>query len=209
MSRPPLARSRAGSLDVPLSVWTVEGPGDLLDGLLIELAPTGPLAAVDTPGWTALPLAGRTTRLYWRTRTSYDLARTLPDAARGRTNAHHVTSATLAAKLDGERRLGMIAASAWLLRSPGALDAAARALRPGGFLAVIGRTEQDAVDIATRTDTDAPAASRLDFTAYLVAASTAAFNAAVRVGDRAAGASMRHWAVGIWQRRTPAGGARG
>jgi hypothetical protein len=49
----------------------------------------------------------------------------------------------------------MVAASSWLLRCPGGLDAAAGALRPGGSLAVIGRSEQEAVDIATLIDTTA------------------------------------------------------
>jgi hypothetical protein len=209
VSKPPLAQSRYGNLDVPLSVWTVEGPGDLLDGLLVELAPTGPVAAVDAPGWTALPLAGRATRLFWRTRAAYALMQTLPDTARARTTTRHVTALTLAGRLSAERRLGMVAASAWLLRAPGALDAATRVLRPDGSLVVIGRTEQDAVDIATLTDTIATAASRLHFSAYLVAASSSELAAAERAADQDSGSVMRHWAVGIWHKHSPKAGSRG
>jgi hypothetical protein len=202
VSKPPLARSHHGSLDVPLSRWTVEGPGDLLDGLLVELAPIGPVAAVDVPGWTALPMAGRATLLFWRTPGQYVLVRSLPDAARARTSTHQVTALTLAGKLAEERRLGMIAASAWLLHFPGAIAGATRALRPGGSLVVIGRSEQDAVDIAALTDASAAVAFRLDFTAYLLASADAAVHTPARVADRAAGTTMRHWAVGIWRRHS-------
>lgn len=210
-SKPPLAVNRYGSLNVPLSVWTVEGPSDLVDGLLIELAPTGPVAAIDLPGWTALPLAGRATRLFWRTRATHTALATLPDAARHRTAAHHVTRTTLAAKLTVEQRLGMVAASSWLLRCPGGLDAAAGALRPGGSLVVIGRTEQDAVDIATLIDTSASPklTGALDFAAYLVAASMTGLNAAVRAADGETATAARHWVAGVWCKREAQAGARG
>lgn len=203
--------NRYGSLDVPLSVWTVEGPEDLVDGLLLELAPTGPVAAIDLPGWTALPLAGRFTRLFWRTRATRNALATLPDAARRRTTASHVVRTTLAAKLTTEQQLGMVAASAWLLRCPGGLDAVARALRPGGALTVIGCTEQDAVDIATLIDTAASPrlTADLDFAAYLVAASTTSLDAAVRAANGEPTTAARHWVAGIWCKREARAGARG
>jgi hypothetical protein len=208
-----LAVNRYGSLDVPLSVWTVEGPDDLIDGLLIELAPTGPVAAIDLPGWTAIPFfAGRATRLFWRARATHTALATLPDPARQRTTAYHATRTTLAVKLTAEQRLGMVAASSWLLRCPGGLDAVAGALRPGGSLVVIGRTEQDAVDIATLIDTAASpkVTGALDFAAYLVAASTTGLDAAVRAanGD-ATTAATRHWVAGVWCKRETRAGDRG
>jgi hypothetical protein len=210
-SKPPLAVNRYGSLDVPLSVWTVEGPDDLVEGLLIELAPTGPVAAIDLPGWTALPLAGRATRLFWRTRATHTALATLSDAARQRTTAYHATRSTLAAKLTTEQRLGMVAASSWLLRCPGGLDAAADALRPGGSLVVVGRTEQDAVDIATLIDTSASPklTGALDFAAYLVAASTMGLDAAVRAAYGETATAARHWVAGVWCKRELRAGARG
>ncbi len=206
-----MAVNRYGSLDVPLSVWTVEGPHDLVDGLLIELAPTDPVAAIDLPGWTALPLAGRATRLFWRTRVTHTALATLPHAAQRRTTAHHATRATLAAKLTAQQRLGMVAASSWLLHCPGGLDAAADALRPGGSLIVIGRTEQDAVDIATLVDTFASpkVTATLDFAAYLVAAGTTVLDAAVRAANSETATAARHWVAGVWCKREPQAGARG
>lgn len=80
---------------------------------------------------------------------------------------HSVNKATLAGKLRSERGLGMVCASAWLLDCRGGLDAAIAVLRPGGVLAVLGQTDQDAVDIATLVDarTGGGQTSSLEFAA--------------------------------------------
>jgi hypothetical protein len=82
----------------------------------------------------------------------------------------------------------------------------------GGSLVVIGRTEQDAVDIATLIDTAASpkVTGALDFAAYLVAASTTGLDAAVRAanGD-ATTAATRHWVAGVWCKRETRAGDRG
>jgi hypothetical protein len=200
-SKPPLAVNRYGGLDVPLSVWTVDGTADLVAGLLVEIAPTGPVAAVDLPGWTAIPLSGRCTRAYSRSRaTSARELTTLPDAARQRVAHHLVNKTTLAPKLLSENGLGMVCASSWLLHCPGGLDGAIDALKPGGVLAVLGHTDEDAIDIATLVDTDTGGggASGLDFAAYLVATAPETLDAAVQAAEGEQSESERHWAVGIW-----------
>ncbi len=204
--------NRYGGLDVPLSVWTVEGPADLVAGLLVEIAPTGPVAAVDLPGWTAIPISGRCTRAYSRSRaTSARELATLPDAARQRVAHHLASKTTLAPKLRFERGLGMVCASTWLLHCPGGLEGAISTLRPDGVLAVLGRTEMDAIDIATLVDADTSGgrASSLDFTAYLVATAPETLDAAVQAAESGQSEVERHWAVGIWCKRARrSGGAR-
>lgn len=206
--------SRYGSLDVPLTVWTVENPADLVSGLVTELAPTGPVAAVDLPGWTALPEVGRITRVYVRSRANANRAlATLTGKAQRRVRVQTTCESTLAAKLGAERRLGMVCASAWLLHCPGGLDAAIAALRPGGVLAVAGKTDRDAIDIATLVDNDPTGhAQALSFAAYLVAAVPVALDAATDaeggLGARRA-AIPEHWGVGVWCKNpTQSGGAR-
>ncbi|WP_335990093.1 hypothetical protein [Glycomyces sp. MUSA5-2] len=211
-SKPPLAVNRYGGLDVPLSVWTVDGETDLVAGLLVEIAPTGPVAAIDLPGWTAIPRSGRCTRAYSRSRTTSarELA-TLPDAARQRVAHHLVTKTTLAPKLRPENGLGMVCASSWLLHCPGGLESALTALKPGGVLAVLGRTDQDAIDIATLVDADTSGggASSLDFTAYLIATAPETLDAAVRAAEGEQPEAERHWAVGIWSKHARrSGGTR-
>lgn len=204
--------NRYGGLDVPLSVWTVDGAADLVAGLLVEIAPTGPVAAVDLPGWTAIPLSGRCTRAYSRSQaTSARELATLSDAARQRVSHHLATKTTLAPKLHSERGLGMLCASTWLLHCPGGLEAAIGALRPDGILAVLGHTETDAIDIATLVDTDTgdgPVAT-LDFTAYLVATAPKALDAAVQSAESEQSEVERHWAAGIWCKRTRRAGGAG
>lgn len=211
-SKPPLAVNRYGGLDVPLSVWTVDGAADLVAGLLVEIAPIGPVAGIDLPGWTAIPISGRCTRVFSRSRaTSARELATLADAARQRVAHHLVDKTTLTGKLRRERGLGMVCASSWLLHCTGGLDAAISALRPDGVLAVLGRTDEDAVDIATLVDTDATGgqASALDFAAYLVATAPEALDAVVQAAEGEQVDVKRHWAVGIWCKRAQrSGGAR-
>lgn len=211
-SKPPLAVNRYGGLDVPLSVWTVEGPADLVAGLLVEIAPTGPVAAVDVPGWTAMPRSGRCTRAYSRSRATgaRELA-ALPDAARQRVTHHLVTKTSLAPRLRSERGLGMVCASSWLLHCAGALDGAISALRSNGVLAVLASTDEDAVDMATLVDTDTGGShtSALEFAAYLVAAAPETLDASVQAVEREQVEAERHWAVGIWCKRARRSGGAG
>lgn len=206
--QPPLAVARTGSLDVPLTVWTVKDAADLVDGLLDELAPTGRIIAVDLPGWQAIPRTGRRAHVYYRRRATAARALAgLTEAEQRRTAIEAVCETTLAVKLR-EHRAGMIIASAWLLRCPGALEAAVEALKPGGVLVLAGRSEQDTVDIATLTDVNF---LPLSFTAYLVAASPAVFDAATTApiagADGQATTPGSHWGIGVWRRTDEAGGA--
>ncbi|MEU6246042.1 hypothetical protein [Glycomyces sp. NPDC047010] len=197
-----------------MTVWTVENPADLVVGLVTELAPTGPVAAVDLPGWTALPEAGRITRVYARSRASANRAlATLAGKTQRRVRVQAACESTLAAKLGAEQRLGMVCASAWLLHCPGGRDAAIAALRPGGVLAVAGKSDRDAVDIATLVDNDPTGHGRsLTFAAYLVAAMPAVLDAAAEAerGLSARHSAIRgHWGVGVWCKNpTRSGGAR-
>ena len=207
-TKPSLATARYGSLDVPLTVWTVGGAADLVDGFLTELAPTGRIIAVDLPGWQAIPASGRRAHVYYRRRAT--AARTLAGltaAQQRRTAIEAACETTLAVKLR-EHQAGMIAASAWLLRCPGALEAVCAALGPGGTLVIVGRSEQDAVDIATLTDTRF---LPLAFAAYLVAAAPAVLDAAVTTPpETASGAATipaSHWGIGVWRRCDLGGGA--
>ncbi|MEU5874728.1 hypothetical protein AB0A73_24595 [Glycomyces sp. NPDC047369] len=210
MQQPPMAVARVGSLDVPLTVWTVRDAVDLVDGLLDELAPMGMVITVDLPGWEAAPIAGRRTHVLYRRRATATRALgNVPAFGQRRTSMEAVCESTLAAKLH-QYQAGMVAASAWLLHCPGALEAAIGALKPGGLLLLVGRSEQDAVDIATLTDvTFLP----LSFTAYLVAAAPPVFDAAVKTSPEAGGGDPTtpgsHWGVGVWRRTEVAGGARG
>ncbi|MCD0444247.1 hypothetical protein LO763_11505 [Glycomyces sp. A-F 0318] len=189
-------------------MWTVGDAADLVDGLLEELAPTGRIIAVDLPGWQAIPRAGRRAHVYYRHRTTATrtLAR-LTEVEQRRTAIEAACESSLAVKLR-EHRAGMIAASAWLLRCPGALEATIEALRPGGMLVLAGRNEQDAVDIATLTDIRF---LPLSFTAYLVAAAPAVFDAAATAspGTGADGATTpaSHWGIGVWLRTAEGGSA--
>lgn len=204
---PPLAIARYGSLDVPLTVWTVEDAADLVRGLLTELAPTGPVVAVDLLGWEAAPASGWCTHAFYRRRSSVTRALgALAAAEQRRTAIEPACESNLAAKLR-HRSAGMIAASAWLLRCPGALDGAVAALRPGGVLVIAGRSEQDAIDIAKLTDTSE---RPLAFTAYLVAASRGMLEAeaAERLAPAAA-TSASHWGIGVWHKTGKGGGAHG
>jgi hypothetical protein len=209
--QPPLAIARYGSLDVPLTVWTVKDAADLVDGLLAELASTGRIIAVDLSGWQAIPRAGRRTHVYYRRRATTARALAgLTEAEQRRTTIEAACESTLAVKLR-EHQAGMIVASAWLLRCPGALEATIDALKPGGVLVLAGRSEQDAVDIATLTDvTFLP----LSFTAYLVAATPAVFDTASDTApESATGAAVTvpasHWGIGVWRRTSEDGGAHG
>ncbi|MCC3762634.1 hypothetical protein K3N28_06060 [Glycomyces sp. TRM65418] len=204
--QPPLAIARYGSLDVPLTVWTVKDAADLVDGLLDELTPTGRIIAVDLQGWQAIPRAGRRAHVYYRRRAivTRTLAGLTADQQR-RTAIEAACESTLAVKLR-EHQAGMIIASAWLLRCPGALEKTAEALRPGGMLVLAGRSEQDAVDIATLTDVRF---LPLSFTAYLVAAAAAVFDTAASTPPEAVSGAgttpASHWGIGIW-RKTDEGG---
>lgn len=206
-TKPPLATARYGSLDVPLTVWTVKDAADLAAGLLTELAPTGRIVAVDLPGWQAIPRAGRRAHVYYRRRTT--AARTfagLTAAHQRRTTIEAACESSLAVKLR-EHQGGMVIASAWLLRCPGALKATVAVLKPGGVLVIAGRSEQDAVDIATLTDTRV---LPLTFTAYLVAATPAVFDDAAATPPESLGGETTpasHWGIGIWHRPDQGGGA--
>jgi len=207
-TKPPLATTRYGSLDVPLTVWTVKDAADLVDGLLTELAPTGRIITVDLPGWQAVPRAGRRAHVYYRRRaTAARALAVLTDAEQRRTTIEAICESTLAVKLR-EHRAGMIIASAWLLRCPGALEAVGAALNPGGMLVIAGRSEQDAVDIATLTDTRF---LPLAFAAYLVAASPAVFDTAVTTPSETASRQETtpalHWGIGVWHQNNLGGGA--
>ncbi|MEU6858544.1 hypothetical protein AB0B28_06700 [Glycomyces sp. NPDC046736] len=195
---------------MPLTVWTVADAADLVDGLLAELAPTGRIIAVDLPGWQAIPAAGRRAHVYTRRRgTATRTFAGLTGVEQRCITIETACESTLAVKL-GEHRTGMIAASAWLLRCPGALEATVAALKPGGVLVIVGHTERDAIDIATLTDTHI---LPLDFTAYLVATTRNTFDAAVAIpaGTEvdAATTPASHWGVGVWRQTEKGGGARG
>lgn len=206
---PPLARARCGSLDVPLTVWTAADTTDLIDGLLAELTPAGPVAAIDLPGWTAIPNLGWKTRLFTRRyATAHRQVRGLPASQQGMIAMQSVCETTLAPALTAKFALfkeqaALVGASAWLLRCPGGLAAATTVLRPGGHLVILSRSERDAVDIATLTDHDNDRG--LSFTAYLVAATPLGLDAAVE-GVASRQRAPQSWSVGIWQRRTPIGG---
>lgn len=210
ITQPPLATARYGSLDVPLTVWTVKDAPDLVDGLLVELAPTGRIIAVDLPGWQAIPALGRRAHVYYRRRAT--AARTLAGLTadqQRRTAVEAACESTLAVKLR-EHRAGMIIASAWLLRCPGALEAVGASLKPGGILVIAGRSEQDAVDIATLTDTRF---LPLTFAAYLVAATPAVLDTAVTTSPETANGTettpASHWGIGVWRQSDEGGDAHG
>lgn len=206
--KPPLAIARYGSLDVPLTVWQVADAADLVTGLLAELSPSGPVIAVDLPGWQAIPHAGWQTRLYCRGKAIAE--RTLGGlrpAKQGLVRIEAASTTTLAAKLrTGHPEAGMVCASTWLLRCPGGPASAVAALRPGGFLVVLGQTDRDAVDIATLTDPGGPAETAgLRFTSYLVAATKPVFDCAAG-DDRFPERGDRQWGIGIWSKPGHVGG---
>lgn len=208
---PPLATARCGSLDVPLTVWTAADAADLIAGLLAELAPGGPVAAIDLPGWTAAPTLGWKTRLFARRHaTALRQMHRLPASQQGMAAVQAVCETTLASALTARfasfrEQAALVGASAWLLRCPGGLAAATTVLAPGGHLVLLSQSERDAVDIATLTDRDGGNDLGLSFAAYLVAATPAALDAAVE-GITSPRRTPQSWSVGIWQRRAPIGG---
>ncbi|GAB4001216.1 hypothetical protein GCM10029992_36030 [Glycomyces albus] len=207
-AKPPLARTRCGSLDVPLSVWQVDAAADLVAGLLAELAPSGPVVAVDLPGWHAIPHAGWRTRLYCRSKIAAERARSeIRPAKQALAGIETASATTLAPKLRSDcSEAGMVCASSWLLRCPGGPEAAVATLKPGGFLVVLGQTDRDAVDIATLTEPGGPAETvALDFTAYLVAAAKPVFDKAA-CDTKKSGRSTSQWGIGIWSKPAIVGG---
>ncbi|WP_335988476.1 hypothetical protein [Glycomyces sp. MUSA5-2] len=222
-SHPP---QRYGSFDVPLTVWSAADAADVTAHLFAELKPArGPIAVVDLPGWDEVCRAGRRAVVFGTNRGAF--ARTLaslPTSKQGLGIFQALdadSAATRIAKLEGAA--GLALASARALTWPGAPAALVGVLRPGGLLAVIGRTDADAAAMTEfnrprpgpKLDATAHAVG-LEFTGYVVAAPKRAFDTAVASAingeatpHRPCAPLTRHFDIAIWTRATAAtGGAK-
>lgn len=217
---------RYGSLDVPLTVWTVADAADLTAHLFAELKPArGPVVVVDLPGWEAVCRAARRAIVFGPDRGAFARSRAgLPASKQGLAIFQAIDAQSAAVRIGRlANSAGLALASARVLAWPGAVAALTGALRPEGLLAVIGRTDADA---ALMTAFNRPRRSRkleatasalgLDFAGYLVAAPRRVFDTAVATAvnreampHRPCVPLTRHFDIAIWSKTSPAvdGGA--
>lgn len=228
--------ARYGTLDVPVSVWQVADAAALTAGLLAELKPArGPIITVDVPGWEAIPKAARHALVLTRDRTTASkVLAGLPGVKQGLARIQPVHEQSVGVRLAAvTASTGLVIASAWLLEGTGALAAAANALHPGGFIALVGhgmadqarlsrlvRPVEGAGNPATgdeETGEESPGDFGLVFAGHVVAAPAKVFDAAAGAAEarRARRASCpamaRHFDVVLWRKtgHTEAGGVRG
>ncbi|WP_157930391.1 hypothetical protein [Glycomyces xiaoerkulensis] len=209
---------RYGALDVPLTVWTVSDVADLTAHLFAELKPArGPIMAVSLPGWASICRAGRRALVFGADRGAFARAQaTLPASKQGLAIFQAIdyeSAAVRMAKLHGSCALALC--SAEVLTWPGAMAALVGAMRPGGLVVLLGRTDIEAAELSDfsrpsrRGRSEASAAALgLEFIGYLVAAPKRVFDASVAAAVhrerrplRPSEPLTRHFDIAVWRKR--------
>lgn len=148
---PPPGHTRHGSLDLPLTVWHVPSSRDLIYGLVTELTPTGHTLTIGIDGWEALPqmFDRSVTVITNQPTTTGNTHRQLPLHHRQRVDIRPVGAEGLTEELRHfPTGVGLVVASAEILRVYGAIEAAIGTLHPGGFLALTAEDDVSARDVA-------------------------------------------------------------
>ncbi|QSB06508.1 hypothetical protein [Natronoglycomyces albus] len=212
-SERPVAKSRYGSLDMPLTVWHIADSSDLMTGLLAQLQPCGPVAAIDVDGWEAAAAHGREVFVYSRNEAAdRHLMASASVVVHDRVRIASAGATEFIKNVNAQRqKAGLVVASGWVLRAHGVLSAVVDQLRPGGYLVIIAHDDREAVDVAMLVTDAQGGATGLAFTAHLIAVTRGALDAARAEHHTLAGAdrpkrARRHLGVAIWTVAASAGG---